>query len=62
MDVLRPPPPATQQQAPQPGPQPPFGFPPMGVPPPMGLHPTPGVPPQAPPNGKGVVCMLNIFQ
>lgn len=50
MDVLRPQPLPTQQQAPQPGPQPPFGFPPMGVPPPMGLHPTPGVPPQVPPN------------
>ena len=52
MDVLRPQPLPTQQQPPQPGPQPPFGFPPMGVPPPMGLHPTPGVPPQVPPNGK----------
>lgn len=49
MDVLRPPP-VAQQQPPQPAPQPPFGYPPMGVAPPLGLQPGPGVPPQVPVN------------
>ena len=51
MDVLRPPP-VAQQQPPQPAPQPPFGYPPMGVAPPLGLQPGPGLPPQVPVNGR----------
>ena len=56
MDVLRPqPPPPTQQQPPQPAPQPPFGFPPMG------LQPTPGIPPHVPPNGKALDMFVYYF-
>ena len=57
MDVLRPQPPPTPAQPPQPGPQPPFGFPPMAVPPGMGHQPIPGTLPQVPPNGKEYVVI-----